>query len=278
MTSTQRMMKRLTIVGVVVFFVALVGGSWYFFTASAPSCSDGKQNQGERGADCGGPCAKACPMALVPDPLVVREVAFVPGGGEGEYDVLAKAYNPNDELGASVLPYVFRLEDASGNVLAEAGGTGFILPQETKTFLLVGLRSATAPQRVEVSFPDPEWEKFSGYKEKPALSILNRRYERISSGPFFGEVQGTLVNDSVFDFRSILVKVVLRDVNGKPLAFNQTEMNTVRTRENRYFSLKWPKAFPGEVVQVDIEPEADIYHEENFIRQYVEPGRFQDLQ
>lgn len=271
------MIKRFSIIGIIVFFVALFGTSWYFFTAPDPSCFDGKRNQDERGTDCGGSCAVVCQEAITPEPLIVREAAFVPGGGEGEYDVLAKVYNPNDELGAATLPHVFRLKDASGNVLAEVSGSGFILPQETKTILSVGLRSAMAPQSVEITFPDPEWEKFSGYKEKPALSILNKRYDRVSAGPFFGEAKGTLVNDSVFDFRSILVKVVLRDAMGKPLAFNQTEMNTVRTKESRDFRLRWPKSFPGEVAQVDVEPEADIYHEENFIRQYVEPGKFQDL-
>jgi hypothetical protein len=271
------MLKRLTILGVVVFSVSLFGSSWYFFTAPDPSCFDGKQNQGERGTDCGGPCDRPCEQVFVPDDLVIREVAFVAGGGSGEYDVLAKIYNPNDELGAAVLPYVFRLKDASGGVLAEVSGKGFILPQETKTFLSVGLRTGVTPQTAEISFPDPTWEKFSGYREKPALSILNRRYDRISSGPFFGEAQGTLVNDSVFDFRSIVVKVILRDIDGKPLAFNQTEMNTVRTRESRDFRLRWPKAFQGEVAKIDVEPEADVYHEENFIRQYVEKGKFQDL-
>jgi hypothetical protein len=277
MTSTQRMMKRLSILGTVVFSVSLVGASWYYLAAPVPSCSDGKQNQGERGTDCGGPCAQACEVAYVPDDLVIRESAFVQGGGDGEYDVLAKVYNPNDELGASVLPYVFRLKDASGAVLVEASGTGFILPQETKTFLSISLKSSTFPQSVEISFPGAKWEKFSGYQEKPALSILNKRYAPVSSGPFFSEVQGTLVNDSVFDFRSVLVKVILRDVSGKPIAFNQTEMNTVRTRESRDFRLRWPKAFPGEVAQVDVEPEADVYHEENFLQQYVENGKFQDL-
>lgn len=278
MTSGARMMKRLSIVGVVVFSTSLIGASWYFLSVPDPSCFDGVRNQEERGVDCGGPCARACVETFVPDPIVIREAAFVPGGEDGEYDVLAKLYNPNDEFGAPVLPYVFRLKDASGAVLAEASGSGFILPQETKMILSVGLRSTASPREVEIVFPEGgKWERFSGYKEKPSFSVLNRRYGRISSGPFFGEATGILVNDSVFDFRSVLVKVILRDADGVPLAFNQTEMNTFRTRESRDFRLRWPKAFPGEVAQIDVEPEADIYNEENFIRQYVEPGKFQEL-
>ncbi len=271
------MMKRITILGTVFFFIALLGSSWYFFSAPQATCFDGKQNQGERGVDCGGPCAHSCEVVRTPEALVIRESAFVPGGKEGEYDVMAKIYNPNDELGAAVLPYAFRLEDGSGNTLAEASGTGFILPQETKTFLLIGLKASSMPRSVSVTFPEAQWEKFSGYQEKPSLSIINKRYAPVTSGPFFGRAEGTLVNDSIFDFRSVLVKVILRDASGKPLAFNQTEMNTVRTRESRDFQLTWPKAFVGEVAQVDVEPEADVYHEENFVRQYVEPGKFQDL-
>lgn len=271
------MFKRILIVGTVTFFVALFGASWYFLTAPDATCFDGERNQGEQDTDCGGPCSAACPEVYVPEDLIVRETAFVPGGEEGVYDVLGTVYNPNDELGASGLGYVFRLKGASGDVLAEAVGTSFILPQETKTMLAVGLRSPSRPYSVEIVFRDVEWEKFSGYQEKPTLSILYKRYDKIVDGPFFGEAQGTLSNDSLFDFGSIIVKVILRDANGKPVAFNQTEMNTVLSKENRDFRLRWPKAFPGEVVTVDVEPEADIYHSENFIRRYIETGKFQEL-
>lgn len=271
------MFKRGLIVGIVAFFIALSGASWYYLTAPVPTCFDLERNQGEQGTDCGGPCAVACAVEYVADDFIIRETAFVPGGADGVYDVFGTVYNPNDELGASSLGYVFRLKGASGEVLAEAAGTSFILPQETKTILSVGLRSSGRPHSVEMVLRDAKWEKFSGYQEKPALSILYKRYDKITDGPFFGEAQGTLSNDSLFDFGSIIVKVILRDADGKPVAFNQTEMNTVLSKENRDFRLRWPKAFPGEVAEVEVEPEADIYHSENFIRRYVETGKFQDL-
>jgi len=277
MTSSQRMTKRLSILGVVTLFFSVVFGVWYFFLIPDPTCFDGKQNQKERGTDCGGPCGLACEEEYAPEPLVIRETAFVPGGDPGEYDVLVKLYNPNDALGASSLPYIFQLQDASGVVLAETSGEGFILPQETKTFLAIGLRSAILPQTIAVSFPETKWEKFSGYQERPLISIVNKRYNPDSSGPFFSEVTGSIVNESQYDFRTVVVKVVLRDASGMPVAFNQTQMGAVRTKEHRDFRLPWPKAFPGEVVQMDVESDIDIYHEENFIRQYVAPERFQEL-
>lgn len=271
------MFKRITIVATVAAFVALSGASWYFLSVPKATCHDSERNQGEQGIDCGGPCSAACPEVYDPQDLLVREAAFVPGGEEGVYDVLGTIYNPNDELGASDIGYIFRLKGPAGEVLAETRGKSFILPQETKTILAVGLRSPSSPQSVEIVFADARWEKFSGYQERPALSILYKRYERISDGPFFAEATGTLSNDSLFDFGSIIIKVVLRNADGKPVAFNQTEMNTVLSKENRDFRLRWPRAFPGEVVSIDVEPEADIYHSENFIRRYIEPGKFQNL-
>jgi len=69
----------------------------------------------------------------------------------------------------------------------------------------------------------------------------------------------------------------LRDSTGKPLALNSTEMNTVRSHENRDFRLVWPSAFPGAVENVEMVVDADVYHSENFIRQYLPGGKFQDI-
>lgn len=279
MTSARRVIKRLTISATFLFVVVSVVVLMYFWFRPAPSCFDGIRNQGERGVDCGGVCEKACEVAYHPEDLVVREVAFVSGGQPLTYDVLARVYNPNDELGASDLGYVLRLKDSSGNIVAESSGSGFILPQETKTFLSVNVAVTSEPVSAEIVFSgDSVWEKFSGYQEKPSLVVTNKRFEKISSGPLFFEAFGTLMNDSPFDFRSIIVKVILRDAAGKPIAFNQTEMNTVRSKEIRDFRLTWPKFFPGEAVGMEVEPEADVYHSDNFIERYLPNEKFQELQ
>lgn len=278
MTSARRVMKRLTILGIFLFVCVLLGTFWYFMSRPATTCFDRVKNQNEQGVDCGGPCAQACAAVFHPEDIAVHEISFVPGGNPGIYDVLAKVYNPNDELGASELPYTFHLKDASGNIVGESSGEGFILPQEVKTFLAVNLVASATPVSADIVFHDAKWEQFSGYQEEPSLAVWNKQFGKISSGPFFFEASGIIENDSVFDFRSILVKVILRDTNGKAVAFNQTEMNTVRSKENREFRLTWPKAFPNDVVSIDVEPEADIYHSDNFIERYLPGGKFQELQ
>lgn len=263
------------IVSIVCAFLSTVGIGVFFVVRPDPTCFDGRRNQGESSTDCGGPC-RACADEYHPEAFVIRETAIVPGGNKTTYDALVRVQNPNDELGASELAYEFRLRDADGSVLDTIRGTGFILPQETKTFLAVGLHSETQPAAVEVVFVGQRWQKFSGYQEKPSMSVVDTRYGELTSGPFFSEAVGTLMNDSEFDFRSILVKVVLRDGAGKPIALNQTEMNTVLSRESREFVLRWPKSFPGAVARIEVEPDVDFFRDENFVKRYREPEMFQD--
>jgi len=37
---------------------------------------------------------------------------------------------------------------------------------------------------------------------------------------------------------------------------------------NRDFRLVWPSAFPGRVENIEMIVDADVYHSENFIKQY----------
>jgi len=175
------------------------------------------------------------------------------------------------------MTYHFVLKGQDGEVLVEDEEVGFILPQETKTFLGIGLSAESKPVSAEISFSDIEWQKFDGYQAKPPMSVINKRYEELSSGPFFSEAIGTFANDSTFDFKSVLLKIVLRDANGDPIAFNQTEMNTVLSGEYRDFILRFPDSFPGQVASMDVEPDIDFFRDENFVERYRPREQYQEF-
>ncbi|MEI6650829.1 MAG: hypothetical protein WCL23_05375 [Candidatus Moraniibacteriota bacterium] len=277
MTATQRIRKRALITFVYALILTLIGTWIYYAYRPAETCFDNWKNQDETGVDCGGVCA-ACPEVFAPADFVVQEAAFVPGSNPGDYDVLARVQNPNDVLGASELTYTFSLLGADHSVLATVTGSGFILPQESKTFMSIGVLHTTGtPASVSITFSGMTWKKFSGYQEKPPITIVGKRYSELTSGPYFSEAFGTLMNDSAFDFRALLVKVILRDDTGKPIAINQSEMDTVLTKENREFTLKWPKAFPGKVATIDVEPDVDFFRDQSFIERYRIPEAFQQM-
>lgn len=256
--------------------VLLSVGAYYAFFKAPETCFDSRQNQNEAGIDCGGVCQAVCKENVTGADLEIKEIVFVPGGN-GQYDILGKIYNPNDEIGASSFMYSAELKDSSGKVLAVRSGTSYILPQENKYILELNLASSTVPATATLQISEVEWARFSGYQEKPSINIYQKRYGPISSGAGFGEAYGLLSNESPYDFRSIIVKVILRDNSGKPLAFNTTEMRTVRSHEERDFRLVWPTAFPGTVEKVEMEVDADVYHSDNFMRQYLPGGKFQEF-
>ena len=274
--ALPRLIKQFLIALIYLIIAVLLGVLIYYAFIKAPeTCSDSKQNQNETGIDCGGVCA-ACKENITGEALQFMEQAFVPAGN-GKYDVLARVYNPNDVEGASSFTYTAVLKDSGGNVLAARSGKSYILPQENKYILELNLATTATPATAAFTVDSVEWARFSGYQEKPAVNIYQKSYSEISSGAGFGEVKGLLMNESSYDFRSIIVKVILRDSVGSPLAFNSTEIRTVLSSEERDFRLVWPSAFPGVVEKVEMEVDADVYHSDNFIRQYLPGGKFQEF-
>lgn len=266
--AISRVFKRSIIVVVYLALFSLICvGIYYAFIRVAPTCSDGKQNQDETGIDCGGLCVAQCVPPLYPQDIMTREAAFVPAE-RGTYDVLAKIYNPNDIAGASEFSYVLSIRDVTGAVLAQQSGVSFILPQESKYLLAFHLPSQVRPDHATLEITNPVWQRFQGYTERPKVFVTQQAYSRIQSGPGYGAATGLVINESAYDFRSISVKVVLRDGAGQPLAFNTTEMLTFPAKEQRDFRLVWPTAFPGEVRSFEMLVDADVYHAENFLRQY----------
>lgn len=262
---------------IIIYFIifSLVAYLIYLAIRPAPTCHDGKKNQKEEKADCGGPCAP-CEKIINAQPLEIAEKGFA-YGGPGKYDMLAKITNPNNQFGSSKFSYEFTLRDSEGREIARRNGEEFILPAETKYILETGIETGIIPQEAEIKITSTSWEEFFEY-EKPKLNIYNKRYNLISGDVGYSEAYGLVRNENPFDFNFIKINVVLRDASGKILALNSTDMHTVSAGEQRDFRLIWPTSFPGDVENLEMEAEADVFHSQNFIKKYLPGGKFQELQ
>lgn len=269
----QRTGKQLVIAVIYgILSIILIWGGYFLFRTE-PTCTDGMRNQNEQGIDCGGVCSPQCVRSVRTDPLEIKESALI-YSAQDRFDVLVSVHNQNDEAGASAFHYRMELKDEAGAIVAVREGNNFILPQETKYLPEINV-SAPQAKTVAVTFSNYEWKRFSGYQERPAITVSNKSYEPISSGIGFGKAFGIVRNESPFDFRSIRVKVVLRDVSGKPIGVNMTEMRTITAGDVRDFTLLWPTAFPGAVDRIETEVEADVFHSENFVKRYMPSQDFQ---
>lgn len=265
--------KKILIIAIylIIFFGILL--AIYFLLKPNPSCTDGKLNQNEKKVDCGGPC-QACRKEIEAQDIEIKE-KYVVYGGVDKYDVLVGFYNPNHDYGGSEFDYTITLENSTGNQIASKEGTGFILPRESKYYVQTNFEVSEKPANISVQVNDVSWEEFSGFEE-PRLSIYNKNFLQASPENIYSEVYGLLRNESLYDFKSILVNVILRDSSGRPVAVNSTEMQTVHSQEERDFRLIWPYEFKGDVAEVEVDAEANVFDSENFLKKYsTEKEKFQ---
>jgi hypothetical protein len=270
MKKLERNQKRYIIIFVYIVLFALLTWGLYGIFKADPTCFDGKKNQNELGVDCGGVCGE-CVRELNAKELSVIETAFVLGD-VNRYDAMARITNPNISLGSSSFDYEFSLKDASGNTLATREGKGFILPKESKYVVEVNLETVSTPASVTFAMKNYQWSEFSGYEE-PRLVIYQKNFTQRLENSGKSEAKGLLINESPFDFNAIKVNVILRNSAGKVAGIGSHEMRTINSGEQRDFRLLWPLGI-SEILNgqdgVEMEPEADVFDSQNFIKKYLE--------
>ena len=260
--------KRAIIIAIFGMIFLVFSLTIYFITRPTATCTDGIQNQNEEGIDCGGVCGK-CEKNTAEN-LVIEEKGFIESGIVGKYDLYAKVKNPNNIYGSNKFRYEFVLKNSTGEVIVTKKGSAYILPGESKYVVGNSIASPNvAPASVDFVLSDQSWVEFKDYFEKPQLKVVNKQYSLISSGVGFSEVTGLLKNESPYDFNLIELEIILRDINGKIVALNSTEMRTVRTGENRDFRSLWMNRFHGDVMNVEVQTEVDVFNSESFIKKSI---------
>lgn len=254
--------KRVVITLAFAVLFGVIGYFLYYVATPAPTCTDKKQNQGEKGIDCGGPCSP-CKDVVQTQDIAIKEVA-VALGGNSTYDVVAKISNPNDILGASVFNYVFKLKDSNGNVVATREGSNFILPADSKYVAELGLQTenGSAPSNVELTISDVKWEKLNDIG-KPQIGIYNKNFGEIPTGDG-SEADGVIRNESGYDLNKISIVIILRSEKGDIVGINKTEKTAVRAKEERDFRLTWPYQLSAPVQSIEVDAQSNVFDPQNF--------------
>ncbi len=266
--------KKVVIIFIYSTLFLLFSLSLYLYFRPQPSCFDGKQNQNEQGIDCGGVCVKECDIVKA-QPLIIGKVGAVSAGVEGKYDFYAWIINPNVIFGSQKFTYTFKFKNSAGEVIFTQKNNGFILPSERKYIVVENVNSAGKPVAIDLRIDSSDWIKFKDYYESPNIKIINKSYNEVSDSVNFAEVYGLLKNESPYDFNVIKVEVFLKDVNGKVVALNSTQMNTVNAGEQRDFKIFWPHHFDGSVNNMEVQAEVNIFNSQIFIKKFFKFEKFQ---
>ncbi len=243
----------------VVFLVlgALVGGMGFFavqYLLPAPTCSDARQNQGEHGVDCGGPC-EPCELKN-PKPLTIFWVKGIPAG-ENIYDAAVQIRNENEVLASGRLEYEFTLFDEFGPV-ARRGGSTFLLAQETFVLAEAGLATTRLPIRAEFRVTRVPWEV---RRDIPPALVVERREYRVEerAGGKQSIVEAVLANRSPFDLARVEVRFALFDQQGNVAGVNRVVVENLAAGGRASALSIWPFEIPARIGSVEVQPRVNVF-------------------
>lgn len=269
-----RLRKQLIIVIIVLVVLGLLGaGVYYNWFYQGATCFDNKQNQGEAGVDCGGPCAMSCEILTVKNLEVQWAKAIFLK--EGVYDLVAQVDNINPNYGLGSFNYSFKLYDVSDQLVGEKPGTNFILPNQKKYIVEANVAVSAKPARAELIITPPAktaWQRLKDNFELPDIFVQNKQFEYLENQASVqagtAQASGVIKNNSNFDLDKISVAVVLFDANKEIVGVNKTDAYTIPAGEERYFSVLWFSPLSGEVKSVDILADTNLFSDSNFMKRY----------
>jgi len=253
--------KQIVILAVFLLIVSVLGTGVYFLThkKNTASCTDGIQNQGESGIDCGTPCGNFCEETR--DPIEILYQNFIPTI-ENNFDLVAEIKNPNSVWGAKAINYTFYLYDGSGENIASKQGSIYILPQETKYIVEPKIYSDVTPKTVELKIGNVLWQRLTGFRDM----TLKIKEKNIQTGlDAANRIYGVIENDTNYNLNKVELTGVVFGANNEITAAGKTEMTTLMIGEDRYFEIDWPYAISSQVFTYDIRAYVNVFADDAFI-------------
>ncbi len=155
----KRLIKQITIALVAFAIFASIGGIVYLVRRPDATCFDNRKNQGELETDCGGLCIP-CALKNSPPLSMSGTPRFLPPADDKTIDILFNIANSSMEWGVKNFSYKVTILGENGEK-QEFMESNFILPHESKTFLLPQVETGFTPKEVQVTvdFQTVVWAK-----------------------------------------------------------------------------------------------------------------------
>ncbi len=228
----------------------------------APSCSDGIQNGGETGVDCGGPCVpcylkEARPLEVSGNPSLFKDALL------GKVFAAIDVMNQNQDLGMHSFSYQVQFFDDAKNLVGAVDGYDNIFPGESKYLVAEYDGSSYDVGRITSAAwsvtGTASWAKAVDFIV-PSLSV--------STGPTLSSstnqiaLTGTLANGSPVNISAVKVVGFVLDKYGDPLFVGSTVVNDVGSFGNSGFSIIFPSEVFSGADLTGAKPEVYLYAEE----------------
>ena len=218
------------------------------------SCINHKQDQGEVGVDCGGPCSNYCPFQLnQPKVLWVRSFQVTPG------IVHAVAYIQHNNANAAArnMQYEFKIYDDKNNVIATRDGSTFVGTAGNTAIVeaLIPVGTSTpAVTRFAITGAVP-WEKIPSAFSVVTIKSDRTLLETTGQGRAIGtRLTATLENQNRYNFTNLDVVAILYDEQDNAIAVSKSLLPTLLGQSTQTLYFTWPFAMPTKVARIEILP------------------------
>jgi len=211
--------------------------------------------------------------AQQPQALEVLETKVL-STGINRYDLIARVKNPNAAIAVASFDYRFK----SGTFVGEFRRS-FILPNEEKFLVELGVESPTAPNLAEIEIANIRWLRlgkilptgeYDSFRENHLnFEIKNKVFTsaaelKVSEKIPINKSSFTVTNQTAYSYYEVGLFIGLYNYE-KLAAVNYLKLNNFLAGESRQVDLNWLQNLPH-VSEIKVEPEVDIFNEEAYIR------------
>lgn len=244
--STKR--KSLYTAIFIIIAVIIVGIPLFFIFYRSPTCSDGIQNQDERGIDCGGVCSKLCQTDFL-EPLILWSRSTKVS--KGIYNAVALVENPNLGKGTSNANYIFKFYDSENILIKEIKSSTDIPPGQIFAVFISGINFGDRiPMRSTFSFSSNiDWQKRD--KFDLSLPVSNKIISNEDTTP---RIDAVISNSSVSTISNIELVVLAYDENDNVVGTSKTFLDSLSAGGSQKISFTWREPFGSKVMRFDIIP------------------------
>ena len=246
--AARRRFIILIIIGaVVIAFLVIVSIATFY---KAPSCSDGVQNQGEAGIDCGGPCLYRCTAQEQPPTVLFTKA--IPNG-EGRIDAVAEVENKNPDAAAKNVPYRITFYGADQVLVGEVSGTLDLPPSTIVPVFVPGVSSGN--QTVAAAFLDIAPSSFQWF----SMPVDTRVIPTVSTPNLGGtaaapRIEAVLTNTSVTALTNVQAIVLVHNSKGDVIAASATVLPTIPAQGEATAVFTWNGAFSDVPALIEVTP------------------------
>ena len=208
---------------------------WY----TTPNCFDGRQNGDETGVDCGGSCALVCDGEVI-TPIVKWDPRLFEVSS-GVWSALVYVENPNTDVDAVYVPYVFTIYGENNKVLVERKNAT-ILPKNKTVGIFEGvikISDGAKPKRATFEIEEGViWKK--NEKPKNEISVTHGSILKLDSEP---KVLANIKNNGTEEIKNIELVIAIFDGSDNAIAASRTLIGSLKKNESTDVSFTWSKPF-----------------------------------